>query len=478
MFKEKRRGHHHLNGNLLDKLTTMFGSGETSEKYSFLSDFTIKAKTGEEIRCFKLILSIQSDFFRGLFETEPQTVLYEDKVYEYHHLKNLFGMPFGMNHKPYAVSDLLRLLEMTDFFGMVDELNSIQDTIGDMITKENVLEIVNSVDMFVTIKASLRNQLVKAIRENVLHLDLRSVPTQFLRNVLKVDLQSIQRCTHIKDGNGCCLDVVRSQLKTCLSLLKLLPVPITIQDVPLETKNRLIFAVKRPVRFELSAEDITLLTNFLQENNLQPVPETDADEPTKNVICSYDLAHFLPHDRFQFEEWSVQGMIRKLKAKIHKPDSQLKGLEIQLQDSTIHSICMEEDNETRVVEFLVPDGQHIKNLMVHEKRTNGLHCFGLVISGPHDETTSFYLGCKDKDRQLDPVGHSVHQYLVGLSGKTYKTATNKKKMATLNFTFKTIDTNDICYSEVQNKYCTYSNFERCRDRMFLSFQMSHDGQII
>ena len=142
-----------MNRNLLDKVPNLFENGGIDGKYGFLSDFTIKAKTGEEIRCFKFVLALQSDVFCDMFGNFPHEVSYQDKHLEYHHLKMLFDAPlrkkaeFYKVGEPYEVSDLLQLLQMTDFYGMVDELNSIQDTIGNMTTKDNILDIVKFIDV-------------------------------------------------------------------------------------------------------------------------------------------------------------------------------------------------------------------------------------------------------------------------------------------------------------------------------------------
>ena len=137
-------------------------------------------------------------------------------------------------------------------------------------------------------------------------------------------------------------------------------------------------------------------------------------------------------------------MIRRLKAKFLKSDSQLKGLEVELQDGTIHSICMEEDDETRTVEVNVPDGEHITKAFFHARRNDPLHCFGLKTSGTHNEPKVFYSGCKLDSYRTISVGCSKHHYLSGLSGKTFKVANGTMKMATLAFHFVTVDSHDIC----------------------------------
>ena len=381
MSSQTRKGNHCLNRNLLDKVPNLFENGGIDGKYGFLSDFTIKAKTGEEIRCFKFVLALQSDVFCDMFGNFPHEVSYQDERYEYRHLKMLFEAPLRRRAEsykvgePYEVSDLLQLLQMTDFYGMVDELNLIQDTIGNMTTKDNVLDIVNFIDMYVPlliIKPTFQDKLKKVIFKNV---DLNIVSPLFLENILKLDCPNQKFCPYIRE---------------------------------------------------------------------------------------FELAHFIHHDRFQYDDWSVHGMIRRVKTKFHKSDSQLKGLEVELQDGTVHSICMDEDDETKTVELIVPYGDHITKAFFHERRNDdALHYFGLKTSGPHNEPTMFSSGCECKTYlyskhhsgcKLDTcrmikVGCSKYHYLSGLSGKTYKVANGTIKMATLAFHFVTEDTHDICKSE-------------------------------
>ena len=132
-----------------------------------------------------------------------------------------------------------------------------------------------------------------------------------------------------------------------------------------------------------------------------------------------------------------------------KSDSQLKGLEVELQDGTIHSICMEEDDKTRTVELIVPDGEHIKEVYLDKKikEIDTLRCFGVRTSGPHNEPTMFSSGCK-----FQTYLRSKHRYLYGLSGKTYKVANGTSKMATLAFHFATVGNHEICKSEDGNTF--------------------------
>ena len=436
-----------LKSELCQKINQLFGQNGIDGRFESLSDFTIIAENGEKLSTFKLLLAMQSKFFEALFRQEPDKKTIQLN-YDHHCLQKLCHCPFMTDIESHEMSELLKMLEISDFLQMDTVSNLLQVKIHQKLSIHNVVEVAKFVDCFASF-ANLKDKMEQFIRQNVLHLDLKEIPRSTLNTIL---IPKASWCPHVKDEHGRHLDIVRSDLKVCLSLLKLddFKNHLSIKDISENTLQRLIHAGQRSWQFQISNAEMILLINFLK---IGPLVETehefDEEEPKeiKTINKSLRLIGQIVGQTSQTERFNIVGMVRKIKAQTFSGGI-LKGFQIELFDGSLHSICMEEYNpkKYKTREFTVPEGQHIKDVFVSRSSYTLRDVFfkdlvlvtnkGLKFETSNDIDESYQINCAAESK-------SSHYSLSRITGSTVYTGLIKQ-LQTLTFHFDTIDANDIC----------------------------------
>ena len=76
----------------------------------------------------------------------------------------------------------------------------------------------------------------------------------------------------------------------------------------------------------------------------------------------------------KFPEWSVDGFFRKVSLKTRELNGKrvIQGMKVELEDGTVKAFGMEVNDTDDVQEFVVPEGQHIKDVLL--KSGNYIEC--------------------------------------------------------------------------------------------------------
>ena len=165
-----------LKSELCQKINQLFGQNGIDGRFESLSDFTIIAENGEKLSTFKLLLAMQSKFFEALFRQEPDKKTIQLN-YDHHCLQKLCHCPFMTDIESHEMSELLKMLEISDFLQMDTVSNLLQVKIHQKLSIHNVVEVAKFVDCFASF-ANLKDKMEQFIRQNVLHLDLSKFQDQ------------------------------------------------------------------------------------------------------------------------------------------------------------------------------------------------------------------------------------------------------------------------------------------------------------
>ena len=432
-----------LKSELCQKINQLFGQNGIDGRFESLSDFIIITENGEKLPTFKLLLAMQSKFFEALFRQEPDKKTIQLN-YDHHCLQKLCHCPFMTDIESHEMSELLKMLEISDFLQMDTVSKLLQVKIHQKINIHNVVKVAKFVDCFASF-ANLKDKMEQFIRQNVLHLDLKELPRSTLKTIL---IPKAGWCPHIKDEHGRHLDIVRSDLKVCLSLLKLddFKNHLSIKDISENTLKRLIHAGQRSWQFQISNAEMILLVNFLKIGALVEIENEFEDEPKeiKTITKTLRLIGQIAGQNVQTERFDIVGMVRRIKVTLS--GGILIGFQIELFDNSLHSICMENNHNYETREFIVPEGQHFKDVFINSSSYTLHHVYYKDLVLVTNEGLKFETSNNiDESYQIDCAAESKssHHSLSRISGSTVIFG-QIKQLQTLSFHFDTIDTNDIC----------------------------------
>ena len=109
------------------------------------------------------------------------------------------------NFKHLEVSELLQLLEISDYLQMEDMINEIEILLSAKLNLFNIYDIVEITELMHV--PNLKSNYYQYIKENILHLNLNNVPKSILKSL------SLTPSIHIKDTDGRFFDPNESELK-------------------------------------------------------------------------------------------------------------------------------------------------------------------------------------------------------------------------------------------------------------------------
>ena len=454
-----------LTSSYFEKFEYLFDENGITEQYANLSDFTIISRDGEEIPTFKLLLAFQGKYFEALFRHEPE-IRQVQLQFEDCYLRRIFHLPFDTEWDTFGDTELLKLLEITEYLNMEELSELIQETLGQNLNLENIEEISNFAMNF-AILPQFKNNLGLFLRQNILHLNLTKIPKDLFKEILIV---SNSKCPHVKDQHGRYFDIVRSELKIFQLLFKMQDIKdiISEHEISRDTLDRLQYAMAHQNQFQLSEDDIRSLCSFLKCDMPNQVPEIEQNVYRKEFKTIkkkvLQMSPFVDLNS-RFEEWSLFGTIRKVQVKCRRLYScnDLVGFTIETYEGNSLSVLMEDqkiEEDFEIKEFTVPNGQHIRDVLTFSSDYYFDYLTQLIFMT--SEGVKFQISDKiDVDiTNCASSSKSKHYSLSGISGKTIRMmfGDSEDRIGELVFHFDTIDTSSICSNE-GTIYCKNESFE-------------------
>ena len=139
------------------------------------SDFTIVSKDQQEFPCSKILLSARSKYYQALFRQEPcQTTSNLD--YDGEVLRLVLSSLVTANFVDCSSDQLLKLLEVVDFLQMPEMLFEVETILSTQLSMENIHQVMDSTKIYISSLTKLQSKVNQLIKENILLIDLGSVP--------------------------------------------------------------------------------------------------------------------------------------------------------------------------------------------------------------------------------------------------------------------------------------------------------------
>ena len=347
--------------------------------YSHLADFTIVCSGGEDLtgadtknhlQTYKLLLIARSKYFEALFRQEPNITTAQldfDSNLVSVILDNLIKTPKFEN---FDIYHLMRLLEITDFLQMESFTRFIVLDFNAKLSVKNIVDVISySQNIHVP---ELNLGCYKFVKENISNLKnvLVTIPVQWLKG-----LSPSPTCNG-KDEYGrlLCLNDTETFVVAALNELN----PEEEWNVSDETKLRMQASFNRSFgKLNLSREkqdflcfkyELTL-SQSVNPNRLEP-PEVDicgrADLKLNQVPAFWGSAANANGQEALTLRHSVKGNFRKIGVKTRQWDGRkiVQGLRLEFDTGEVKCIGMKDRDMVNVTQLIVPEGQHIKDVIL------------------------------------------------------------------------------------------------------------------
>ena len=340
-----------------------------TNQYCNLLDFTIICNGNVPIQSYKILLAARSKYFEAAFRQEPQTTCatldFEVSVMKFI-IESLVYIDLSHLEVPY----LLQLLEAADYLQMDDLMNEVQTHLSKLLNLNNIYDVIENTEMLQA--PCLKEKYYYFVKQNLLHLTLDRIPI----SVLKI-LPSISSC-HIKDLNGRFSDPNESEVRLFEALTNFNP--HEDWNFSETTKKKIWFTIHdQDLLSGQKSYDITadLVSRILEQISFSPQSLLYESQIFKKQmsVCSQmkkKLFKSLPFGKgcmdgsWSYPEWSVEGVFRKIGVKTRYWEGHhiVQGLKITMDDGSRHAFGMEFNEDNNVVEFEIPRGQHIKEVIL------------------------------------------------------------------------------------------------------------------
>ena len=222
------------------------------------------------------------------------------------------------NFKHLEVSELLQLLEISDYLQMEDMINEIEILLSAKLNLFNIYDIVEITELMHV--PNLKSNYYQYIKENILHLNLNNVPKSILKSL------SLTPSIHIKDTDGRFFDPNESELKIFEKLYEFDPEENWIfSDL---SKKKLWFAIndqdlngKKYYNITESLSNlvrnkVTITTQSLLYDNKNFEKQRSNFLNSKNkIFTTLPFGKGTSEGSWGYPDWSVEGMIRKISVK-------------------------------------------------------------------------------------------------------------------------------------------------------------------